>query len=281
MPEITTLWNQIESFADMSEEWNPFEEDGLKFLQENKEPGRYPRHVVINGVIGYMIMPGIYYFGNDPEVTVLYARGICCARKSAIIGYNTSYGLSFEIGVKYLAIDEENIPILKKMQRSMGCNCFVVEYQAYVKPVIEPTCIEDIFHIYEDLPKKCRENASAQRLVGSTAEELMPGIGISHIRVGLKYVFLPRIEVKEYEYAYKSGDMLVLIAFANDAQSDDDRVRQHDLRMLEELTIRRTEFLRCGLPIERDYYVIDCKEQKEKQVLAPEAYDLFQMCKKG
>ena len=56
MSEITILWNQLERTQDLSEVWTPSEENGLKFLQENRETGRYPKHVIIENHIGYMIM---------------------------------------------------------------------------------------------------------------------------------------------------------------------------------------------------------------------------------
>ena len=49
-----------------------------------------------------------------------------------------------------------------------------------------------------------------------------------------------------------------------------------DLRLLEEVTVRKEQVLNCGVKIQRDIPVIDCKEEKEKEVLTEEAYQLWQ-----
>lgn len=49
-----------------------------------------------------------------------------------------------------------------------------------------------------------------------------------------------------------------------------------DLRLLEEVTVRKEQVLNCGVKLQRDIPVIDCKEEKEKEVLTEEAYQLWQ-----
>ena len=285
MSEITTIWNPRENFQDTSEVWNPSEEDGLTSLR-NSEPGCYPRHVIIKGRIGYMIMPGIYYFGDSGHEThsVKLSRSEWdddWTREMAVIGRYIWEGGTFQMiegfELIYLAVDEENIEILKKIYRT-----FLAEENV---ELIESSKVKEEGRKGWDWWKgngKAQDTSVSliglKRDLEQGAEELMPGIGIHHISVGLKYIFLPRIQVQEYEYAYRSGNKVILINSEYlDAEWTGGR-SEYDLRILEELTVRRTEQLRCGIFIDRDYHLIDCKALKERQVLTPEAYEIFREC---
>lgn len=280
MSEITILWNQLERTQDLSEVWTPSEENGLKFLQENRETGRYPKHVIIENHIGYMIMPGIYCFGKysnkgnsdfqPAEILVEDGQDIFqCARKSAVLGYYFGVHIFPPDGfaLLYLAIDEENIEILKKMQR------YLDGYELFENAVLETTETqrETEEPAFPEIVLNPPKEDSGQTLIESTAEELMPGLGIRDIRVGLKCIFSARLPVAKYKYVYKSVEKLILIPYSIDRA---DR-QEYDLCILEELTVRKTEALRCGILIDRDYFLIDCREQKEKQMLTPEAYELL------
>ena len=263
MSKITTIWNRLDTPQDMSEVWSPSEEDGLQFLQKNREPGHYPKHIIIESHIGYMVSPGIYCFGKyehsdfRPANLSNWVNIFRCARKSAVLGYYLSDGHMFNppcgFALLYLAIDEENIEILRKMKRTL------VDYQL----------IED--DVTENEQLQTSEEACGQPVIENTAEELMPGLGIRDIRVGLKCIFSLRLPVTKYEYAYKSIDKLVLIPY----NVNETGRQEYDLRILEELTVRRTEALHCGILIDRDYFLIDCGVQKARQVLTPEAYELI------
>lgn len=277
MSGITTIWNQSAKPQDMSEVWSPSEEDGFQFLLENSEPGRYPKHVIIENHIGYMIMPGIYCFGKyefsdfQPAYLSNWAKIFRCARKSAMLGYYLSDGHMLNppsgFALLYLAIDQENIEILKKMNRTLG-NYLLIENEVF-ETAEEQTAEKDPDSL-ETLQKSPKEDL-VQLFPEDAAEELMPGLGIRDIRVGLKRIFSCRLPVTKYEYAYKSVDKLILIPYD---RNKTDR-QEYDLSILEELTVRRTEALRCGILIDRDYFLIDCGVQKAKQVLTPEAYELF------
>lgn len=219
----------------------------------------YPKHIFMDGFIGYMFMPGIYYFspnesGKRPHID----RNIRMGRKIAVIGQACfGYGVS-KMTVEYLAVDEENIEILKEIQRGMGGS--IHEFP------MQKTNSEQKWIAYQELEEpKVPENS---------VEELVPGIGIRHIQVGLKYIFLPKIDITEYSYAYKEDEKLVLINEINIR-------KEYDLCMLEELVVRRKEKLKCGLSMDRYYILIDCCSEKERELLGPECYKRYQKVKEG
>lgn len=299
MSEITTLWNQWDKPQDLSEVWNPSEEDGLKFLEENSEPRHYPKHIIIQNRIGYMIMPGIYYFGegtyelsNETKIDP-----IPCSRKIAMITDCSS----FLRNLLYLAVDETNIELLHEIRNRLGKQtyCVVVNEppaadetqteteDSFVSSVCDEmsNALADFFKDFDEdwNPPEPSLKPSEESPVESTAEELMPGLGICDICVSLKCIFLPRIAMNKYQYAYKSGDRLVLIHSDDPYQSISYRERpvrngrqEYDLRIVEELIVCRKEVLHCGLPIDRYYPIISCRKQKIKQLFAPETYEMLQ-----
>ena len=73
-------------------------------------------------------------------------------------------------------------------------------------------------------------------------------------------------------FAYILGNELVLVDWVKGRF----REKKCDLRLLEEVTVRKEQVLNCGAKMQRDIPVIDCKEEKEKEVLTEEAYQLWQ-----
>lgn len=129
----------------------------------------------------------------------------------------------------------------------------------------------DDFDCEDDGAVKTDMRSLSAVLEETTAEELIPGIGIRNISVCLRYVF-GGWESRNYDYAYKTEDCLVLI--------DGNHRREYDLRLVTDLIVTRIEVLNCGLLIEREYFLIDCKEEKEKQILGSEVYELLRSYRK-
>lgn len=92
----------------------------------------YEKHIMVNDAIGYMFLPGIYCFGytkQDMDECGIHNRwelenmlelaypsidtGTTFERKTATIGSSEDFHSSPYFRVKYLAIGEENISILK------------------------------------------------------------------------------------------------------------------------------------------------------------------------
>lgn len=295
MSELSVIWNQMEEFPDVSEVWQYSEEDGFRSLNENSAPGNYPKHIMLKGYIGYMVMPGIYYFWKHSDRPILSAFELfelfdhnLCTREVAIMGRWTEarWGMKAGYVTACLAVDRENIAILKKMRRTAEEGYKVIEEGTRLKDITARTDLS-LPNVYRDracfdeeglLCEELKDN-SWKAPVDSDAEELMAGIGIRDICVGLKYIFLPRIAIQRYEYAYRSGDRLILINgdyYENGGTEYTMKGRkEYDLRMVEELFVRRKEMLRCGISLDRDYLLIDCREQKIRQILVLEAYELF------
>ena len=281
MSETAILRTRFDTPQDMSEVWSPSEEDGLEFLRRNNRPGCYPKHIIIQNRIGYMIMPGIYYFGKCTSECSVEAKiaPIPCSRKIAMI---TDCRSSLR-NLLYLAVDEANIDYLYELQNILGDRLYSVivneppvvdEAQKEAEELfVSSACAEmtkafaDIFENNSRL-SDISSNPSKESTVESTAEELMPGLGICDICISLKCIHRPRISMIRYKYAYKSGDKLVLI---NDDEFDfftshweesaRNKRQEYDLHTVEELMVCRKEVLHCGLPIDRFYPIISCTKE--------------------
>ena len=77
------------------------------------------------------------------------------------------------------------------------------------------------------------------------------------------------MEVYDIEYFF--DNKLILVKYVN----NDIIKKECDLRLLEELIIRKKQMLKAGFVLERDIPIIKCKEEKEKELLNLEAYELW------
>lgn len=191
----------------------------------------YPKHIFINGSIGYMFMPGIYYFGNEecPKI-----RGdIRMDKRTAVMGYENLFSETDEIFVVYLAIDSDHIQTLQNIQK-------------YNKEKF-------LFHEFPIWEVE-KEQDRVVLKVEEGAKELLPGIGMQDIQVGMKCASCSRSSFKKYLYVYKTEEKIVLY----EEKENFEIVREeHLLCEVEELWIRKKEELKCGLVMERNQYVIE------------------------
>lgn len=276
---LTVIWNRKYRQQDMSEIWEGCGEDGCMSWDAlmEREDGYTPKFIEIGGKIGYMYMPGIYYFGQSVDQfpkEELIRKDKRWLRSYAAV---TRSGM-----VQYAAIDDENIEVLRRIMRlSDGVwRCQKARSADYSPALMgffddfEVTSYWDPFDDFDcedDGAVKTDMRSLSAVLEETTAEELIPGIGIRNISVCLRYVF-GGWESRNYDYAYKTEDCLVLI--------DGNHRREYDLRLVTDLIVTRIEVLNCGLLIEREYFLIDCKEEKEKQILGSEVYELLRSYRK-
>lgn len=94
--------------------------DKLSFIlpDENNMCHGYPKHIFINGFVGYMFMPGIYYFGNDGRPKI--RDDIRMEKRTAVIGYESVFPEMDEISVVYLAIDQDHFQTLRNIKKYSG-----------------------------------------------------------------------------------------------------------------------------------------------------------------
>lgn len=75
----------------------------------------------------------------------------------------------------------------------------------------------------------------------------------------------------DYAIAYKLNDKLILGA----KKGDDVVYEYHDLRFLSALYVKKVTRLNNGIDYPVIHTVIDCREERLKQVLTEEAYNLY------
>lgn len=98
------------------------------------------------------------------------------------------------------------------------------------------------------------------------AEEVLEGVGFYKVKLGYHMMFSNQKPVKEYEMAYVLNGKLILVNLHSEDGKGWNR-KELDMRLLGELTVRVEQRLNCGLRMERDIKVIDCKEEKMQEFL--------------
>lgn len=250
------------------------------FPDENNRYKGYPKHIVMGGCIGYLFCPGFYYFKDTPWVEV--GSKLNVSYDTAIAGYDDLYSAS--IKVSYLAVGQENIKKLSEAGKWMGRGWDMLKCSA-------DTAEQEILPVYitAELEEKAKhtdlqelvewQNAASDKIVEkpmcieNSVKELIPGFGIRNLKLAFKYIFFPKKEAETYLYAYMTDHKLVLI---KQGYQEEEIRKEYYLCMLEELIVFREEMLNCGVEMEKAYPVINCREEKEKQVFTPEAYRWIQ-----
>ena len=141
------------SFYTKNEENEPRTELCQAFAPVNrvgKRLGESPM-VTIDGYRGYLVEPGIYYFGKDGR----YCRPLIrkdivqidmntrVDQKCAMIGYATDYHFSFYCGMKYLAVGEEACERLEEIFKGVDREYFIHYFPIAEKSSSKPENPED------------------------------------------------------------------------------------------------------------------------------------------
>lgn len=243
------------------------------FKQVDKEDRYkgYLRHIQIGRWVGYLTEPGIYYFPQR-DYNVYRKDWLIIdtmkrfKKEVAVIAYATDFHPSFDMAVDYLAIGRENFVRLKEIQKTLP-NSFIYEFKmAGNEEKFSNMQIIDIEEVYKNETKVRKEY-----IIEEQAREIFPQIGFKDICLSYKYIFHHRKNMEVYDIAYFFDNKLILVKYEN----NDVIKKECDLRLLEELIIRKKQMLKAGFVLERDIPIIKCKEEKEKELLNPEAYELW------
>ncbi len=217
----------------------------------------YPKHIQLKSKVGYLIEPGIYYFGNylgslceeNPELKLNQEFD----QEMAAICYSMDFHPSLKVRVTHLAVGEENFARLEEIQRTKD---------------------DSFLHVFKVANKKAPKVEVQPQTQASESEavELLEGLGVKDIWLGYQTVFSGQIPFRQYDMAYILNDKLVL--HETEALYEWGITRpvrnEVDLKLIGELTVRVETELNCGIKMERDIKVIECKKEKEQELLNAE-----------
>ena len=233
----------------------------LNFIYKRvvREDGTVPR-IVYNGYIGDMVEQGIYYFDTQKgrcRPTISLGRNF--DRDVAIVA-TLGYGLSSTVYVWYMALDRKHFKRLKQIANEMR-GFFYHE-----------------FICDAGQEKVERQEYDANRF-GEDGEELLPKLGVKDIEVSFELPLIKTRRFKHYDYARRVGNYLHLVS----KDGAEYRCEEYDMRLMTRLEVRKKVRLRCGYEYDAFLKIIDCEEEKYKEILTPEAYTLYreQMEKMG
>lgn len=258
----------------------------FKYQRVVREDGTVPR-IMINGCIADMVEPGIYYFSREskrgvPMVTTATSFGNMDVAAVA----NFDYGITMNIFLHYVATDKKYFGRLKELANNM--NGYIYHEFRKVNPeeIVEeePVSLDDVFKeqeersnwYEEELKKKEKQKQELIRELGG--EELMEGLGTTEIKLCFEIPLVKKCPFKEYEYVAKKGDMLILVHEDYEQWHSNKKtfvVDYYDMRLMTYLEVKQTVMLRCGYEYDVMHKIIDCREEKYKEMLTPEAYALF------
>lgn len=247
-------------------------------VDKNDRYQGYPKHIQINSWIGYLIEPGIYFFpvrimdeySSDSLTLCTYDS---FSKEVAAIAYPMGYRISFEMAIEYMACGKENFARLKEIQETMKGSFY---HEFPVKNEEDKESQPRVLDIEKILKGSMIEKwEKPEYIIEQDAKEIFAGIGFANIILDYKYIFCEQKEMKKYDFAYLLGDKLILVVYKNEGWERE----ECDIRLLEELTLQKMQELKGGFSMNRYIRIIDCKEEKEKEVLKTDVYELWKAVK--
>lgn len=128
--------------------------------------------------------------------------------------------------------------------------------------------------------EKLEKARKKQELIGKLGgEELMKGLGKTDIELCFEIPLVKKCAFKEYDCVVKKGDMLILVYEDWEHLHSSKKVfvvETLDMRLMTHLEVKQKVMLRCGYEYDVIHKIIDCTEEKYKEILTPEAYALYQ-----
>ncbi len=239
----------------------------------------------INNHIGIMVEDGIYFFPrsgqaigenlyNVPIIDLnsrfdVPAAGIC---------YSTDFHPSFDTAVEYLAIGAERFSRLQEICRllSPSKHCYYHEFGIVKEEDTESDESKDVKALSMDdimyAINSASETEESKDLEPETgAIEILERRGFYDLEISYSRPFFEDEGFKKYDMAYRLGDVLVLVKKENGKVTKE----RHKLQFLSGLYVRTEESLKCGMDYPVIHPIIDCKEERLREILTPEAYELY------
>lgn len=262
-----SCWEDYEIFTDHKENKKRRKLLSLQFPE--KDPDR--KHIILKDCVGIMIEPGIYYFSmpgnrrNCGRVHINYNTHF--KEKVAGICYSDDFHPSPTGWLEYLAIGEEHFARLKEIVEMTDYGFYHEFHQ--VEETDEKSQVLESMEL-EKLLKKVQEEDESQPeiIIENDAEELVEGIGFRKIELYFSIPLVCKEKSTTYEAAYKLGDKLILVNHNRER-------KEIDMRLMDTLYVQEKKFLRCGVICPVVHKVIDCKEEKLREILTEEAYELY------
>ena len=258
----------------------------FKYQRVVREDGTVPR-IMINGCIGDMVEPGIYHFSSEkkrgvPKVTTATSFGNMDIAAVA----NFDYGITADIFLHYVATDKKYFARLKELAKNMD-GCIFHEFirlDLNKREEKKPVSIDDLYEEQEERNKRFEEEAAEkekqkQELIDRLGgEELMKDLGTIEIELCFEIPLIKKQAFKKYDYVAKKGDTLILVYEDYESRHSGKKVfvvETLDMRLMTYLEVKQKVMLRCGYEYDVNHKIIDCMEEKYKEILTPEAYALY------
>ena len=214
------------------------------------------------------------FFSGYPWISLDYTtKGI----PAAILGNGDSLGISISGKVHYLAVGE---PAIRRMREMYEKDRIDVDFFHRLPcDRTDETEAEKTGDARQAIEKSEKSSGQGQSVgdedafhLPEDAVELVEGIGFSGLEVCFSTPFRKGKKLQKYEWAYIRDGFLYLVMKDRDDKRSIDSLR---LETLSELLVRVEKEIVPGVEIPHIYYVIDCEEKKLKEILTPEAYEMY------
>lgn len=263
---------------------------GFRYTPERYEKinGWIP-YIIYRGRIGKYVCPGIYHFEDslylsdslkeDLEVKYTEEYRIYPCGSDLIYPDNTdgdirfgylgvqrwsggSISMSEGIGIRYIGFGEAGISLLKKMEKMLPRYTFNVTMKTERK---QPGKKQSFLGFVREAEKK--KNAYVMR---ENAVELLEGLGFRNHEIKCEVLFQSErmfYNYDRYDYAYVSGDYLVLVSCGKEVEIP--------LSVITTLRVIRHRDMGADIREETAITVIDRREAMERDFLGDEAYEKY------
>ncbi|MBQ7776611.1 MAG: hypothetical protein IJ379_11895 [Lachnospiraceae bacterium] len=243
----------------------------FSFEREVREDGTIP-HIMINGYIADMVEPGIYYFPEQkgrrvPRINI----NSHFENKDVAAVFYWDYGITQHIFLQYVATDKRYFSRLKEIAEMEA----EYRYHEFVKKGMDDEEACPVALDIEEFSKEvsCPEGEEfSKEVFYPEGEELIAGLGTENVILSFDVPLVAKREFKTYHHVYKVGDILILIR-----EDGGEKVKEEfNMRLMTRLAVKKRVYLNSGYWYEPILKIIDCREEKYREILTPEAYRLYE-----
>ncbi len=256
----------------------------IEFFEPNNRDKRelgVRNYINLSGHIGYMVEPGIYYFGSNNKYKGRYISNSVPEidlnakfdKPCAMIAFSTDFHPSFNCGIKYLAVGNDAIKRIEQIIKSCD-NCFLhyfgvgKEEKEEYKTIDTKTIKERIETSEQNI--KNLKNKVIKKGLPKYAQCIVEGIdGLDWIDLNISYkTFLGKFhEPTKYDFAYVDGDYLRLTKIVTEDCNAYMKQLSIPLHIITNLTVSKNIELKCGIEYPVSITVFDRFEEVKNNLV--------------
>lgn len=260
-------WGAIEENAVPDEQY-PF---SFRFEPAERING-YKSYILFKkeGIFAFLVEEGIYKLKSSFQMDINTAFTYD-GKPVAGIFHSTDFHPTMYAGLDYIAVGKEHFNRLKEIAEHLDQGWFHEFREEPVNfiPLNLLEIDEEMNQAFNSEMEGQDDEEYVEQIKKNGGKELFEGLGFLDINLEYRSFFEENHGIRTYKFAYILGHDLVLVSGNYKGKKEECRL---DLRFLYYLIVNKTEKLDNGLEYPVMHTLIDCREEKLKELLTDEAY---------